>query len=60
MNDEKKLVIEFKDGTRKVVENVNNFYFDVGDKPFLCVSIKGRSYYMFVAYDCIKCMEVVE
>lgn len=60
MNDEKKLVIEFKDGTRKVVENVNDFYFDVSDITFLRVSIKGRSYYMFVAYDCIKCMEVIE
>lgn len=60
MNDEKKLVIEFKDGTRKVVENVNDFYFDVGDKTFFHVSIKGRSYYMFVAYDCVKYMEVIE
>lgn len=60
MNDEKKLVIEFKDGTRKVVENVNDFYFDVSDKTFLRVSIKGRSYHMFIAYDCIKCMEVIE
>lgn len=58
MNDEKKLVIEFKDGIRKVVENVNDF--DFADKTFLRVSIKGRSYYMFVAYDCIKWLEVIE
>ena len=61
MNDEKKLVklvIEFKDDIRKVVENVIDF--DFGDRTFLRVAIKGRSYYMFVAYDCIKCMEVIE
>ena len=58
MNDEKKLMIEFKDGTRKVVENVDAFDFD--DRTFLRVSIKGRSYYMFVAYDCIKWLEVIE
>ena len=58
MNDEKKLVIEFKDGVRKVVENVEDF--DFGDRTFLRVSIKGRSYYMFIAYDSIKCLEVVE
>ena len=61
MNDEMKLmklVIEFKDGIRKIVENVEDL--DIDDKTFLRVSIKGRSYYMFVAYDCIKCMEVIE
>ena len=58
MNDEKKLVIEFKDGIRKVVENVIDFNF--GDETFLRVSIKGHSFYMFVAYDSIKCLEVVE
>ena len=58
MNDEKKLVIEFKDGTRKVVENVDAF--DFGDRTFLRVSIKGHSYYMFVAYDSIKYLEVIE
>lgn len=60
MNNEKKLVIEFKDGTRKVVENLNDFLFDVSDKTFLRVLIKGHSYYMFVACDCIKYLEVIE
>lgn len=58
MNNEKKLVIEFKDGIRKVVENVNDF--DFADKAFLRVSINGHSYYMFVAYDSIKYLEVIE
>lgn len=60
MDNEKKLVIEFKDGTRKVIENVNDCCFDVNDKTFLRVSINGRSYYMLVAYDCVKYMEVIE
>lgn len=60
MDNEKKLVIEFKDGTRKVIENVIDFYFDVGGKTFFRVSNKGRSYCMFVAYDCVKYMEVIE
>lgn len=63
MNNEKKLVklvIEFKDGIRKVVENLNDFYFAANDSRFLRVSIKGRSYHMFVACDCIKYLEVIE
>lgn len=58
MNDEKKLVIEFKDGIRKVVENVNDL--DFGDRTFLRVSIKDRSFFMFIAYDSIKWLEVIE
>ena len=57
-NDEKKLVIDFKDGGTRMVENVIDF--DFGDRTFLRVSIKDHSYYMFVAYDCIKCLEVIE
>ena len=53
-----KLVIEFKDSTRKVVENVEDFYFD--DKIFLRVSIKDHKYFMFITYDSIKCLEVME
>ena len=61
MDNEKilmKLVIEFRDGVRKVINNVEDFDFD--NETFLRVSIKDRSYYMYVTYDCIKCLEVIE
>ena len=61
MDNEKKLmtlVIEFRDGIRKVIKNVEDFDFD--NETFLRVSIKDRSYYMYVAYVSIKCLEVID